>query len=827
MSNVSRNSFVKAIKSKVIIALLLACFALFMAWGVSRVAFKEMLNTVENISTPNERLRIVNTVSRKIGTLDQLQRGQLISNPENYRKGFKESRELRLVLDTLGFLYAADSVQLMRIKAIKRLLNERDKQFVNYLKVRERLVNNKTFSEQVKNISSIVSADTGQPDSTILATEEKTSTTTIYPTEEKSRSFFGKIFGRKRGDGEKPIKIVSEEKIKRDTISLPAEDKLVKNLEKSLRVIENEQREKNKSFLNREAILADANSRLVTQMFSVLRQVESEVVSQIGRSGSKAEEVVNTGIKTMSAIMLVFMILTGLLLYLILTDITKSGRYRNDLELARDEAEYHGRAKQRFLSNMSHEIRTPLQSIIGYADIIKHQQYPDQAHIEAIHHSSEHLLQIVNEILDYNRITSGKFVFANKPFEIASLMEEVLSVMRPQAELKALMLKSSFDFKGISYISGDPFRLKQILYNLLGNAIKFTHSGEIVLSSSYKRKGEDLYFTFSVKDTGIGLSEEECKRIFNEFEQGDVPQNDLNNSAGTGLGLNIIKALVENQGGRIYVKSKIGIGSIFTVYLTFTEVKEPDKTVFQTTDFRISPGMVWVVDDDQLILDLCGIIFQRNEVLYKGFNSPSGLLNEEWDDSVKFVLMDIRMPEIDGIELCRTLREKVGESVKIYAITAQVLPDEREFLLSNGFDGLLMKPFRESELLSLISADAAAPIFEDPDLDLTSLKKMTYGDEEQLKKILVRFDEDCKNDGILLLSALDDSDLDLVGLVVHRLAGRIAQLGSRQLSSEFRACEMGLKKNGIITVQLKDEIQLLLQKLDWLRYSISYRSILL
>src|SRR5215217_4385458 len=704
MSNVSRKSFVKSMRSKVIIALLLACFTLFLAWGVSRMAFTEMLNTVENISAPSERLRIVNVISRKIGTLDQLQRSQVFGNPERYRKGFKESRELRKVLDTLSMLYAKDSVQTSRIKVIKRLLNERDKQFVSYLKVRERLVNNKTFSDQVKNINSIVSRNAEQTDSTVLATEEKTSTTTIYPTEEKSRSFFGKIFGKKRSIADESIRIVSEEKIKRDTIALSAEDKVAKSLEKSLRLIEDEQRKKKANFLNREVVLANANNVLLTQMLTVLRQVENEVVSQIELSGNKAEDVVNNGIRTMSIIMLVFLMLTGVLLYFILTDITKSGKYRNELELARDEAEYHGKAKQRFLSNMSHEIRTPLQSIIGYADIIKHQEHPDHKHIEAIHHSSEHLLQIVNEVLDYSRITSGKFTFSNKAFDIESLFEEVLSVMRPQAVSKALTLKSEFDFKGVRYINGDPFRLKQILYNLLGNAIKFTESGEIVLSSHYKMKGNDLHFTFSVKDTGIGFSEEEQRHIFNEFEQGEQPDNAKHNSAGTGLGLPIIKALVENQGGRIYAKSKRGMGSVFTVYLVFTIAQEPAQISFNASDSSTS-GKIWIVDDDQLILDLCGIIFQKNDISYKIFNSPFKLLEEQWDNEVKYVLMDIRMPDMDGVRLCQTLREKVGRYVKIFAITAQVLPDERKFLLQNGFDGLLMKPFREAELLSVISPD--------------------------------------------------------------------------------------------------------------------------
>lgn len=820
MNSVSRNSFVKTIKSKVIIALLLACLALFMAWGVSKVAFNEMLDTVENISAPSERLRIVNVISRKIGTLDQLQKGQVFNNPESYRKGFKESRQLRAVLDTLGFLYAHDSVQLARIGVIKRLLSERDKQFINYLKVRERLVNNKSFSDQVKNINSIVSKRAAAADSTVLATEEKTSTTTIYPTEEKSRGFFGKIFGKKKSDSNNPIRIVSEEKVKRDTIALSAEDTITKSLERSIHVIAAEQRKNNASFLNREAVLADANNVLITQMLDVLRKVENEVVNQIEISGGQAKKVVTTGITTISVIMLVFVILTGLLLYLILTDITRSGQYRNELERAKDEAEYHGKAKQRFLSNMSHEIRTPLQSIIGYADIIRHEELPQRKHIDAIHQSSEHLLQIVNEILDYNRITSGKFTFSNKPFDISKLMDEVVSGMRPQAELKSLNMITNFDFTGIRYVNGDPFRLKQILYNLLSNAIKFTHSGEVSLSSFYKRKGDELHFTFNVKDTGIGLSDLECEQIFNEFEQVSSPEDEEANK-GTGLGLTIIRSLIESQGGRIYVKSKLGQGSVFTVYLTFTVAADPE--ILQVSKPESPSGKVWVVDDDQLILDLCGIIFQKNEVDYKSFNTPSALLNEPWDESVKYILMDIRMPEMDGIKLCQVLRQRISNPVKIFAITAQVLPDEREFLLENGFDGLVMKPFREYELLSTISmqAEADEAVNQEVDIDLTAIRKMTYGDAAQLKKVLLRFREDCKNDSLEIKSALNKTDTDLVCLIVHRLAGRIAQIGSKNLSVAFRSCEIELRHNRILTDNLKQKILLLLKRLDQLSYSIS------
>ncbi|WP_316791076.1 ATP-binding protein [Pedobacter frigoris] len=823
MSSVPRKSFVSSIKGKVIISLLLACFALFMAWGVSRVAFKEMLSTVEHISAPSERLRIVNVISRKLGSLDQLQKKQAFNDPRNYTKLFKQSKQLRVILDSLALLYNDDSLQLDRIYKIKRLLSQRDKQFINYLTVRERLVNNNVFSKQVQNLNDIVSKGTEQADSTILATEEKTSTTTIYP-DEKPRNFLSKLFGRKRPAEDNSFKIISEEKVKRDTIALSAEDKMAKSLEESIRIIEKEQRKKNASFLNKEAELANANNLLISQMLDVLRKVESEVVNQIELNGIQAKKVVNTSITTISVIMLVFVLLTGLLLYLILTDIGRSGRYRNELELARDEAEYHGQAKQRFLSNMSHEIRTPLQSIIGYSELIRHQEHPKSKDIDAIYNSSEHLLQIVNEVLDYNRIISGKFTFSNKVFEIRTLMEEVIAIMRPQAESKSLKMIADLDLQELKYVNGDPFRLKQILFNLLGNAVKFTNHGEISLSVNYKRKEDDLHFTFSVKDTGIGFSEEEAKRIFNEFEQANGYDSDAVNRKGTGLGLTIIKSLVENQGGRIYVKSQEGVGSVFTVYLTFKlesepKIEKPDK--LNTLGLNCK---VWIVDDDRLILDLCSVIFKKNHIAHRIFNSPSELLNTVWDSDVTHVLIDMRMPEMNGITLCRRLKETISEGVKIYAITAQVLPDEREHLLDSGFDGLLMKPFREAELLGVLqgdnlSSESVSKLTPEIEIDLSLLRKMTFGDEEQLAKILLRFKEDSLNDIEELRRAAEENETDKLCLVCHRLAGRIAQVGGKPLAAEFRVYELNLRteKQG----PDKDKLAQLIEKLLQMIYSIS------
>lgn len=815
MTDVNRKSFLSAAKGKIIVGFLLAFCALSLAWGVSKIAFNEMLDTVNSISAPNDKLRLVNMVSRKVSSLDQQQKNLAFSSPGKYNQFFKESRQLRALLDSLSGMYKNDSVQLSRIKSIEGLLVIRDRQFVNYLKVREGLVNNQSFRNEVQKLNELVSKGPGPQDSTVVTTEKKTSTVTIFPVDEvKKKGLFNRIFGKKKEEENTSYQVTNEEKIQRDTISLSADTVIARGLEKSLRTIAEEQKIKSARFLDREAVLAEANNKLINQMLDILRKVEGEVVIQIEQNGIRAKEVVNTGISRISLIMIGFFLLTVILLYLILTDITRSNLYRKELEEARDEAEFHSMAKQRFLSNMSHEIRTPLQSIIGYAEIIRNQPNPQLRDINAIYSSSEHLLQIVNEILDYNRIISGKFTFSSKTFRLADLLDDVILVMKPQAEQKKLIMRTDVDLSGSGIVISDPFRLKQILYNLLSNAIKFTPHGEILLSAEDKRQGGQLHLIFTVTDTGIGMTEEQSNRIFIEFEQIDSPDKEVTNKAGAGLGLNIVRSLVENQGGRIYVKSKPGEGSTFTVYLTM-EVGEEADLPEHTPELEgpVVQGRVWVVDDDSLILDLCEVIFKRRNIAYRCFNNPADMLSASWDNEVSYILMDIRMPGISGRELCQQMRRKIPADVKIFAMTAQVLPEELESVLAQGFDGLLMKPFREMDLLSVfrvpgsVAIPVARKVIAQPaitsvaDFDTSVVEKMTFGDSDLLLKILNRFRDDCEQDSLALLAALEKPEFEEARLIVHRIAGRAAQMGAAKLAAEFRLMEIRLDRAGTITAE--------------------------
>lgn len=820
MTQNKKKGFLRGTKNKVIIGFVIALLALGSAWVISKFAFKTMLTTVEQISAPNDRLRSVTQLSHYVSRLDQLQRDQAVNHSKS-GDFIKVSKALKQNLDTLTTLYANDKRQLSRIKSIKRLLADRDKQFLMYLKVRETLVNTKSFSEEVKKLNDLIGQKNTQADSAVF-TETSTSTTMLEPQDgEPNRGFLAKLFGKKRSE---VYKIISEEyKIKRDTVNQATQDSIINNIETSLKSIEDEQKAKSSRFIKRELDLATASTQITNQMLNILREVEAEAVSQVDKNSEQAKAVVNQGIDQISLLLIGFFLLTVILLYLILADISKVNRYRKELEVTKDVAEYHSKAKQRFLSNMSHEIRTPLQSILGYAEQISKQDKPNKKDVDAIYQSSVHLLQIVNEVLDYNRIISGEFTFNNQPFAVEQVLDEVVAVMRPLAEKKQLQLVTDYDLDEVDYVNGDAFRLKQVLFNLIGNAIKFTIKGKITLALSIKRQEDIAHLHFTIKDTGIGFDESYIDNIFNEFEQIESKEKYLYNQTGTGLGLAIVKSLIESQEGRINVRSTKNKGTTFTIHLSCGIA---DKPAIEATKQRyqlVDNGHVWVIDDDNLILELCGLIFTQNQVSYSSFNNANDVLDAIPHPDLKYVLVDMRLPEMSGLELHRILKRKLPKEVKFYAMTAQVLPDERQSVLDEGFAGIIMKPFRANDILSIF--DKVMMPKQSQEFDLSLLEKMTMGDEALMEKILSQFMVDCQEDASLLAEHIENENQDEARLITHRLAGRLAQFGAKDLAHQFREAELVVVEDfsAETTHQLKNliiQLQDLLIEVEQKHYSM-------
>lgn len=799
--------FFTATKGKVVIGFLFAGFALLMAWGVSKFVFGEILGTVEKISTPNAKLRLVNKLSNQIASLDQVQR-----EPKNNVTFFAATQKLGRTIDTLSALYDNDANQLKRLRRLKQLLADRDKQFLAYLEVKENLVNTQSFSEEVKKLNSLLARRSREADSAVFTTQTSTSTTTVAPEEEqRSRGFLSRLFGKKKAE---VYKIINEEyKVKKDTLNPVVEDSIMRNVEATLSTIELEQKQKSNKFLKREAELATSSIALTKQMLSVLREVENEALLQVDQDGEQAKVMVSEGVEQIKIIIIVFFVITLILGSLILIDISKNNRYRLALEKAKEEAEYHARAKQRFLSNMSHEIRTPLQAILGYAEFISKQQQPDRQHVDAIHRSSVHLLQIVNEVLDYNRITSGEFTFQQDNFNLQILLNEVIDAMMPLVEKKQIQLLNDFNFDGNEWINGDAFRLKQVLYNLIGNAIKFTDEGYVKLLVDCKQKDEAVHCYFAVEDTGVGLSEADQEKVFKEFEQASTVDQQAINQNGTGLGLAIVKTLVDAQNGRINVKSKLGNGSTFMVYLPYKKAEVSTSKIALDVKQRLDQTkMVWVIDDDRLILQLCELIFSGHQIPFRIFSTAAEVLSQPVDENLAYVFVDMRLEGITGLELHQQLKQQLPAHIKYYAITAQVLPDEQQAVLDEGFEGVIIKPFKAEDLLALFALDE--PINGDAAFDEKPLLQMTMGDKQLMAKILNSFKADCKADERLLLQSLNDGNQPEVRLVVHRLAGRVAQIGAKELGVDFRALEQRIADADQIDEEIEEEISAKLEELN-------------
>src|SRR5690606_17116692 len=385
------------------------------------------------------------------------------------------------------------------------------------------------------------------------------------------RGFFAKIFGSGKKQEQAtltqpPQKTVHEElSIQVDTIDKKPNKADNIKIDQAIQHLEKRQLQQSSTFINRETELTIAGNILINNMVDILYEVEAEAKSQMEVDARNAQLTVNKGVSKISYILLGSFLCISILIYLILTDIRKANSYRKALEKSKEEAEYHSAAKQRFLSNMSHELRTPLQSIIGYTEQLKKlSQHDDKVNI--IHHASEHLLQIVNEVLDYNRIISGKFIFHQETLLLTKLVNDVAQAMQQHADKKHLTLKLEEEISGTGYVLGDPFRLKQILFNLISNAIKFTTVGTITISVKAVEVGDKTNIEFSIKDTGLGIDEKDIDLIFNEFEQG--PFHNSGESFGSGLGLSIVKSLVDGMGGEIKVKSDINRGSCFSVHLS-------------------------------------------------------------------------------------------------------------------------------------------------------------------------------------------------------------------------------------------------------------------
>ncbi|RYD78754.1 MAG: PAS domain S-box protein, partial [Sphingobacteriales bacterium] len=487
-------------------------------------------------------------------------------------------------------------------------------------------------------------------------------------------------------------------------------------------------------------------------------------------------------------------------------DITDQKNQETELVEARIEAEQSAHSKEIFLANMSHEIRTPMNAIMSMANqLAKTNLEPQQEfYLETIHTASKNLLVIINDVLDLSKIDAGKLSLENIGFNLIDVLQNAMQVITHKGEEKGLDLNNFyFDGNIAQVLIGDPYRLNQVLLNLMTNAVKFTEKGSVdLICRVIADKPNSQVIHISVVDTGIGMEESFVKHLFEKFSQ--EYESVSRKYGGTGLGMSICKELVEQMGGEIFVESKKGVGSTISFVIEFpkgasNDLPEKAETQF-SEDFLVGKKVLVTDDNDlnRLVASILLLDFGATVMVAENGEIAMEMIAKETFD---VILMDIQMPVMNGYETTRKIR-KSGSTIPIIALTASAIKGEREKCLASGMNDYITKPINEEEFLKTIdkwivvdenpfNSEPAQPLQKEnePLYDLSGLRTISKGREAFVKKMVDMFCEQTPLTVKEMIAAYHAHDLEQMGAIAHKLKPSIDNLNIISLQKVIRNIE--------------------------------------
>lgn len=709
-----------------------------------------------------------------------------------YYHYLKAMKEVNASIDTLETILT-DTLQQARLDTVRTLLQ--NKQW-NMYAVLEAMRNTPTDQIYQEQLDSLIA----QQDSLLSTPHIRRKVIThhnSYTIHHKKKGFFKRladVFAPGKEDSTQVSNVIQEEY----TDTLDEVYSPIDTISSMITGIQHkvfQTRQKETEMLNtRISSLRVIGSGLSQRVNQLLENIEHDEQEAARTKLMQEEEIRKEAAETMAKIAIAAFVLVLVFSIVIARDITRNNHYRRELEKAKSYAENLLIAREKLMLTITHDIKAPAGSIIGYIDLLirlvndRRQQF----YLSNMKSSAQHLLALVTSLLDYHRLEAGKMDLHPVAFNPHELLTDIYNSFLPLAEKKQLQLDFKEKLPETLTLEGDPFRIRQIVENLLSNALKFTAAGGITLQAEYHGN----QFMFCVSDTGCGMTASEQERIFKEFTRLSSAQG----QEGFGLGLSITRKLVELLLGRIDIESAPGKGSTFKVSMPLPSIspkpapgsKEPAITL-PKIHLRIA-----IIDDDRIQMHLTEAMLHNAEEEVKGLKvetvcceQPEELIEQLKSRTFDLVFTDIQMPAMNGFELLHHLRNQdfaQAQSIPVIAITARGDMNENDFL-QKGFAGMLQKPFNQSELKKVVKnalphltvsdnipdtspvqkeAHETSPHTDQP-YNFSPLTAFSEDDPEAAKEILRTFAQETQKNMEKLQAAISNKDMEALCATAHKM----------------------------------------------------------
>lgn len=690
--------------------------AVFLTWYNFRNT-TALSHTIENLQKPDTRISDLNLLVLNVNNAESDVRSFAITRNKDYLASYynmvsaSDSQMIHLKSLFAGYEKEFDDIS----KSVKKKFELYDE----LIDLRYRQLINEAMSKISGNVKDIV----------IPADSDSVAAT--------KQSFFKRLFS-----SGKRMRELEEKAILLDSLNELQTQKL-SSIKKTVTAAQENEVKQISILSEKELLLLEQDKALKEQLQEQVNNLEGKIRINNEIQSQKVVYDSRQQMQTVMAVTLFASVFILLLSIIILTGISRANRYKTELEKAKAKSEQLAKFKEDFLASMSHEIRTPLSAITGFTKRLLNTSATSEQkqYIRTIDMAGDHLLNIVNDVLDLSRIETGKLQLKNENFSVAALVNDVYSMLSQKASEKHINFTADTTSVIRDVVEGDPLRLRQILINIVANAIKFTNEGSVHLMVTKPEKDK---YSFKVSDTGIGIPEEKLQRIFNPYEQAD---NIEKNYGGTGLGLAITGKITELLHGDIAIESRLQKGTVITVTIPYRQVETADAhtTVSKHEEKYLLNENILIAEDDDLNRELAiASLKEAGADVITAHNGKEAIEKILLNNPVA-VLMDVQMPEMNGRQAVMFIREHISKTLPVIGITANMMNDARQECADAGMNEVLLKPFDTKQLATILMPlierhkEQSALVTDVFSFNLSSLYKTSNGKSDFVIKMLKIF----------------------------------------------------------------------------------------